>query len=42
MDGWMDGWMIFDYMFFSAEFQSNQDSGRVIIIGCVQWNAIYG
>ena len=40
-DGWMDGWMTYDFTSFSIVFQSYQDDGRMIMKRCVQWNPVY-
>ena len=40
-DIWMDGWMTCDFTSFSTVLQSNQDAGRMIMKGCVQWNPVY-
>ena len=36
----MDGWMTYDFIFFSTVFQSYQDKGRLVMKGCGQWNPI--
>ena len=36
----LDGKMICHFTAFSAVFQSHQDSGRMILKGCVQWNLL--
>ena len=38
----MDGWMTCDFTSFSTVFQLNQDDGRLIMKGCVQWSSVYG
>ena len=38
----MDGWMTYDFTFFSTVFQSYQDDGMMIMKGCIQWNCVYG
>ena len=38
----MDGWMTCDFTSFLTVFQSYQDDVRMIMIGCVQWNSVYG
>ena len=38
-DGWMDGWITFDFTSFSTVFQSYQDDVRLIMKSCVQWNS---
>ena len=35
-----DGWVTWDFMSFSTEFQSYQDDERVIMKGCVQWTPV--
>ena len=40
--GWMDGWMICNFMSFSTVFQSYQDDGQMRMKGCEQWNPVYG
>ena len=39
---WMDGLMTRNFTSFSTVFQLYQDDGRLIMKGCVQWNAVYG
>ena len=34
--------MTCDLTSFSAEFESYQDDGKIIMKGCVQWNLVYG
>ena len=41
-DGWMDGWIICDFISFSTVFQAYQDDGRMIMKGSVQWNTVCG
>ena len=36
-----DGWMTYDFTFFSTVFQSYQDDGRLIMKSCVQWSSVY-
>ena len=38
----MDGWMTCDFTSFLTVFQSYQDDVWMIMIGCVQWNSVYG
>ena len=38
----IDGWMTCDFTSFFTVFQSYQDDVRMIMKGCVQWNAVYG
>ena len=42
MDGWMDEWIICNFMSFSTVFQSYQDDGQMRMKGCEQWNPVYG
>ena len=35
-----NGWMTWDFMFFSTVFQSYQADERLIMKGCVKWNAL--
>ena len=39
--GLCDGWIICDFTSFLTVFQSYQDSERLIMKGCEQWNPIY-
>ena len=38
---WMNGWMTYHFMPFSAVFQAYQDNGWMIMKGCEQWSLVY-
>ena len=40
--GKLVGWMTCDFTSFLTIFYSYQDSGMVMMKGCVQWNPVYG